>query len=68
MRPDELRGFDPTELATRLEEARRELFNLRFQAATHQLQNPSEIQKVRRRIARILTIMREQELIALFGA
>lgn len=68
MRADELRGLERAELVGKLEEARRELFNLRFQAATHQLQNPTEFQKVRRRIARILTIMREQEFIEAFGA
>jgi len=67
MRADEMRGLGDAELAERLEEGRRELFNLRFQAATHQLQNPSEIRKVRRRIARILTVMRERELIEAFG-
>ena len=68
MRADELRGLERGELTTMLEEARRELFNLRFQAATRQIQDPSEIRKVRRRIARILTIMREQELMEVFGA
>lgn len=67
MNADELRGLEKAELADSLEETRRELFNLRFRAATHQLQNPSELRKVRRRIARILTIMRERELFEALG-
>ena len=56
---DELNAVD---LETRLREAKEELFNLRFQAATGQLENHGRLRAVRRDIARIYTIMREQEL------
>ena len=57
----ELRALDDAVLARRLDETRQELFNLRFRAATRQLTNTSEIHKVRRRLARILTLMRERQ-------
>ena len=60
--PGELRGLDDLELASRLKEAKEELFNLRFQVATGQLDNNRRLQKVRRDIARIYTVMREREL------
>ena len=50
------------ELASRLRESKEELFNLRFQVATGQLDNNRRLQTVRRDIARIYTIMREREL------
>jgi large subunit ribosomal protein L29 len=49
-------------LAERLKEAREELFNLRFQGATGQLENHGRFRAVRRDIARIYTILREREL------
>ena len=58
----ELRGLGEEELVTRLKEAKEELFNLRFQAATGQLENHGRLRQVRREIARIYTIMREREL------
>jgi large subunit ribosomal protein L29 len=58
----ELRGASDEELLTRLREAKQELFNLRFQGATGQLDNHNRLQKVRRDIARIYTVMREREL------
>ena len=58
----ELREADETELETRLAEAKQELFNLRFQIVTGQLDNSARIQTVRRDIARILTILREKEI------
>jgi large subunit ribosomal protein L29 len=58
----ELRELSADELATRLREAKEELFNLRFQVATGQLDNNRRLQIVRRDIARIYTIMREREL------
>ena len=58
----ELRGLDEEELRTRLREAKEELFNLRFQVATGQLDNNRRLQVVRRDIARIYTVMREREL------
>lgn len=60
--PTVLRGLEDDELATRLREAKEELFNLRFQAATGQLDNHGRLKAVRRDIARIYTVMREREL------
>jgi large subunit ribosomal protein L29 len=60
--PAELRELLDDELVTRLREAKEELFNLRFQVATGQLDNNKRLQTVRRDIARIYTIMREREL------
>jgi large subunit ribosomal protein L29 len=58
----ELREIADEELVTRLREAKEELFNLRFQNATGQLDNNRRLQTVRRDIARIYTVMREREL------
>jgi large subunit ribosomal protein L29 len=58
----ELRGVEDEELLGKLREAKEELFNLRFQAATGQLENHGRLKAVRRDIARIYTILREREL------
>jgi large subunit ribosomal protein L29 len=58
----ELRELSDEELVTRLRDAKAELFNLRVQAATGQLENHGRLQVIRREIARIYTIMREREL------
>jgi large subunit ribosomal protein L29 len=58
----ELRSEGDEELVTRLKDAKQELFNLRFQVATGQLDNNRRLQTVRRDIARIYTVMREREL------
>lgn len=58
----ELRELNDEELISRLRESKEELFNLRFQMATGQLQNNRRLRVVRRDIARIYTIMREREL------
>ena len=58
----EFRELNDDELRTRLTEAKEELFNLRFQAATGQLDNSSRLKAVKRDIARIYTILREREL------
>ena len=58
----ELRDLGDEELLDRLESSKEELFNLRFQLATGQLDNPMRIKQVRRDVARILTILREREL------
>jgi large subunit ribosomal protein L29 len=58
----ELRGLEDDELVTRLKESKEELFNLRFQSATGQLDNNKRLQTVRHDIARIYTVMREREL------
>jgi large subunit ribosomal protein L29 len=58
----ELREADESELETRLAEAKQELFNLRFQIVTGQLDNSARLRTVRRDIARILTVLREKEI------
>ena len=58
----ELRELSDEELVSRLREAKVELFNLRVQAATGQLESHGRLQVIRREIARIYTIMREREL------
>jgi len=58
----ELREYSYEELIARLKEAKEELFNLRFQAATGQLDNTAKIVETKRDIARICTVIREQEL------
>ena len=58
----EVRELDDDELLVRLREAKEELFNLRFQVATGQLDNNRRLHHVRRDIARIYTVMREREL------
>jgi large subunit ribosomal protein L29 len=59
---NELRELHDDELETRLREAKEELFNLRFQMATGQLDNNRRLRTVRHDIARIYTILREREL------
>ena len=59
-KPSELRELTDPELVERLREAKAELFNLRVQAATGQLDNNRRLQVVRREIARIYTILRER--------
>jgi len=58
----EFRGMSEEELTTKLREAKEELFNLRFQGATGQLENHGRLRAVRKDIARIYTVMREREL------
>jgi large subunit ribosomal protein L29 len=58
----ELRGVGAEDLAVKLAEAKEELFNLRFQNATGQLDNTARLRAVRKDIARIYTVMREREL------
>ena len=58
----ELRELGDEELLAKLREAKEELFNLRFQAATGQLENHGRLKAVRKDIARIYTLMREREL------
>ena len=62
MKVDEIRALSTEDLAKQLEEARQELFNLRFRLATKQLVNHREIPRVKKRIAQLETIMREREL------
>jgi len=58
----DLRELTALELEDKLAEAKAELFNLRFQLATNQLDDASQIRQIRKDIARILTVMREQEI------
>lgn len=58
----ELRELTDEELAERLRESKEELFNLRFQMATGQLNNNRRLRTVRQEIARIYTVLREREL------
>jgi large subunit ribosomal protein L29 len=59
---EELRASSPEELSSKLAEAKEELFNLRFQGATGQLESHGRLHAVRKEIARIYTVMREREL------
>ncbi len=58
----ELRNVDSEDLVLKLREAKEELFNLRFQAATGQLESHGRLRAVKKEIARIYTVMREREL------
>jgi large subunit ribosomal protein L29 len=58
----ELRSSSPEELTSKLAEAKEELFNLRFQSATGQLESHGRLRAVRKEIARIYTVLREREL------
>ena len=59
---DDIRAMSPEDLATELYDTRRELMNLRFRAATMQLANVNEIGRAKKRVAQILTVMRERDL------
>ncbi|WP_459130084.1 50S ribosomal protein L29 [Guggenheimella bovis] len=62
MKAKELSTMTPQELNSKLVDLKTELFNLRFQLATGQLENNSRIKLVKRDIARVKTIIRESEL------
>ncbi|MCL0041167.1 50S ribosomal protein L29 [Dehalococcoidia bacterium] len=62
MRISEIRKLNYEELNRELESSHQELFNLRFRAATRQLTNYREINKVKRKIARLNTVIRERKL------
>lgn len=62
MKAADVRGLTDEDLVRRLDELQQELFNLRFQLTTRQLENYMRLQAVRRDIARVRTIMREREL------
>jgi large subunit ribosomal protein L29 len=62
MKAKEVREMTIDELKLKLSNLKEELFNLRFQLATGQLDNPMRVKDVRHDIARILTVMREQEI------
>jgi large subunit ribosomal protein L29 len=60
----ELRELPDDELRQKLAEGKEELFNLRFQVVTGQLDNPRRIKEVKREIARVLTVLRERDIAA----
>jgi large subunit ribosomal protein L29 len=60
----ELRDLNDVELSERHDELKEDLFNLRFQLATGQLDNPTLLKQARRDIARVLTVQREREMAA----
>ena len=62
MKAADIRALSDADLAKRLDELQQELFNLRFQFTTRQLENYKRLEAVRRDIARVRTIMREREL------
>ena len=64
MKAAELRELNDAELANRLREFREELFNLRFQNATGQLENTTRLNYVKKDIARCETLLREREIAA----
>ncbi len=61
MKAAEARDLDVQELEQRVAETRRELFNLRFQHATGQLENTGQLKEVRRNIARLLTVLNHKK-------
>ena len=63
----DLRAMSDDELASELDETRRALFNLRFQAATRQLADVSQVRRARRRVARIKTLQHERAVFAAYG-
>jgi len=62
MRIGEMRGLSTEELRRELDKRVRDVFNLRFRAQTQKLDDPSEMKKARRDVARMKTILREREL------
>jgi large subunit ribosomal protein L29 len=62
VKAEEIRALKPAEMEKQLEEAHKELLDLRFRVATRQLVNHNEIRRVKKDIARIKTIIRENEL------
>jgi large subunit ribosomal protein L29 len=62
MRAEEIRDLTDTEIGEQITQAREELFRLRFRSATQNLENNALLKKLRRDIARMMTIVREREL------
>ena len=60
MKAEELRGMSTEQLDTKLQDLKKELFNLRFQHAINQLDNPHKITDVKHDIARVMTVLREK--------
>jgi large subunit ribosomal protein L29 len=66
MKAEEMQAMSDDELKQEIEDARQELFNLRFQIETRKLKNHQRIPQVKRDIARMMTVLRERELIRQF--
>ena len=64
MKPKEVHDLSDAELAEKVKNLKEELFNLRFQLATRQLDNPMRIREVKKDIARVKTVQRQRELYA----
>ena len=62
MKVNEIRDMSPDEQSQKLQSLKEELFNLRFQHATGQLENPMRLREVKKSIAQVKTILRENEL------
>ncbi len=62
MKASEMKKLSTAELETKLKDLKAELFNLRFQLAINQLENPMRVSAVKKDIARVKTILRENEL------
>ena len=62
MKVDEIRDLSETELSEKLASLKEELFNLRFQLATGQLENPMRLKDVKKSIARVKTVQRERQI------
>jgi large subunit ribosomal protein L29 len=68
MRASEIRDMGEGEIRGKLDGYRQEMFNLRFQLATRKLKNHQRLKLVRRDVARLLTVLREREIEALYAA
>jgi large subunit ribosomal protein L29 len=68
MQASDIREMDEAEIQQHLDQYRQEMFNLRFQIATRKLKNHQRIKIVRRDMARLLTVIREREIEALYAA
>ena len=62
MKASEIRQLSPAELESKLQDLKAELFNLRFQLAINQLDNPMRVSAVKKDIARVKTVLRENEI------
>ena len=62
MKVNEIRNLSTEDIQAKIKETREELFNLRFQQATGNLEKPSKIRELRHQVARLKTVLREREL------
>jgi len=65
MKASEIRGMSMEEMLRKVDDLKQELFNLRFQHETGQLENPQRLKQVKRDVARVQTIIREEAMSAL---